>query len=497
MQYETIIGLEIHVQLKTKSKMFCSCPNEAEPKEPNINICPICMGHPGVLPVINSQAVEWTIMAGQALHCRINKQAKFDRKNYFYPDLPKGYQISQYDQPFCGAGYLEIEIGGQKRKISLERIHLEEDAGKLIHPEGANYSLVDYNRASTPLMEIVTKPDIRSPEEAKIFLQTLRKILKYIGVSDADMEKGQLRCDANISLREKGAKTLLPKTEVKNMNSFKAVEKALAYEQNRQADVLDEGGELYQATRGWDENKGETIEQRVKEGEADYRYFPEPDLPPLEFSDAKIAQIFKNLPELPEDRKNRFMEQFEINGNDAEILIQEREVGEYFEAVISESKEWVQSLKGENKEISTEAKEIIKLATNWIITRLFALLKEKNISLADCKITPENFAELMAMIAHKKISAQNAVKVLKIMFDHGSDPSQVIDEQGLAQVSDEGELNKIIAQVIIANPYSVKDFQAGKKQALQFLIGQVMAATKGKADPKTAGEMLKAKIEQI
>lgn len=494
MNYETIIGLEIHVQLKTKSKMFCSCPNISEPKEPNINICPICMGHPGVLPVINKQAVEWTIMAGYALDCIINKESKFDRKNYFYPDLPKGYQISQYDQPFCGEGYLEVELEGKKKKVRLERIHLEEDAGKLIHPKGANYSLVDYNRASTPLMEIVTKPSIRSSQEAKVFLQELRKILRYIGVSNADMEKGQLRCDANISLREFGTTELLPKTEVKNLNSFKAVEQALIYEESRQASVLDEGGKLYQATRGWDESRAETVEQRTKEGEADYRYFPEPDLPPISFTDDKLKKIKANLPELPQTRKDRFIKQFELKEEDATILTQDRVTGEYFEAVISESKEWLKSFKNKDKLLSKEAEDIIKLSTNWIITRLFALLKDSGTSIEDCKITAENFAELMSMIAQNKISSQNAIKVLKIMFDEGSDPSQIIDEYGLTQVSDQGELEKIINQAIKANPYSVKDYREGKEQALKFMIGQVMAATKGKADPKLAGDLLKDKM---
>lgn len=494
MKYETIIGLEIHVQLKTKSKMFCSCPNKSEPKEPNINVCPVCMGHPGVLPVINRQAVEWTIMAGYALNCEINKESKFDRKNYFYPDLPKGYQISQYDQPFCGEGYLEVDVNGERKRIELERIHLEEDAGKLIHPKGANYSLVDYNRASTPLMEIVTKPSIKSSQEAKVFLQELRKLLRYIGISNADMEKGQLRCDANISLREVGATELLPKTEVKNLNSFKSVGQALIYEEGRQASVLDEGGELYQATRGWDESRAETIEQRTKEGEADYRYFPEPDLPPIIFSDDKLNKIKADLPELPQDRKNRFIKQFELKEEDAVILTQDRATGEYFEAVISESKEWIKSLKGKDKLLSKESKDVIKLATNWIITRLFALLKDSGTSIEDCKITAENFAELMSMIAQNKISSQNAIKILKIMFDEGSDPSQIIDEHGLAQVSDKGDLEKIIDQAIKANPYSVKDYQAGKEQALKFMIGQVMATTKGKADPKVAGDMLKEKM---
>jgi aspartyl-tRNA(Asn)/glutamyl-tRNA(Gln) amidotransferase subunit B len=494
MTYETIIGLEIHVQLKTKSKMFCGCRNEAEPKEPNKNICPVCMGHPGVLPVINRQAVEWTIMSGLALSCQIAGFSKFDRKNYFYPDLPKGYQISQYDQPLCGEGFLEFDINGKRKKVSLERIHLEEDAGKLLHPGGVDYSLVDYNRAGTPLMEIVTKPDLRSPQEARVFLQELRKIMRYIGVSNADMEKGQLRCDANISLREKGSKEFLPKTEIKNMNSFKAVERALEYEVERQAEVLDSGGKLHQATRGWDETKEVTVEQRVKEEEADYRYFSEPDLPPLSFSDEEIKRIKDKLPEMPAARKKRFIDQLGLSEKEAEILTAERATGEFFEEVISEAREWIKSFEVKEKVLSEEAKKVIKLTSNWIISRLFGLLKEKGMIMEQCKISSENFAELMSMIYKNKISSSAAQKVLQVMFERGADPSQVVEEMNLAQISSKEDIEKIVDTVIKNNPWSVQDYKKGKTQALQYLVGQVMSLTQGKADPKVAAEVLKKKL---
>ncbi|MBU1178259.1 Asp-tRNA(Asn)/Glu-tRNA(Gln) amidotransferase subunit GatB [Patescibacteria group bacterium] len=495
MKYETIIGLEIHVQLKTKSKMFCSCPNEAEPSEPNKNVCPVCLGHPGVLPTINKQAVELTIMTGQALHCQIPTESKFDRKNYFYPDLPKGYQISQYDQPLCGEGYLEVEIGGEMKKVRLERIHLEEDAGKLLHPTGANYSLVDYNRASTPLMEIVTKPDLRSPEEARIFLQQLRQILRYIGVSNADMEKGQLRCDANISLRPVGVEELLPKTELKNMNSFKAVEQALKYEVSRQAEVLDAGQKLHQATRGWNESLGESVEQRTKEGEADYRYFPDPDLPPLSFTKEQLKKIKTKLPELPEARQRRLVEQFGLSSDEASLLVSERTVGEFFEQVISEAREWIKSFEGKDEVLTSEAQKVIKQTYNWITSPLFKLLNKEGITLDECKITPENFAELMAMIEQGKVNSSAAEKVLAVMFAKGSDPLQVVDEMDLGQIGNKGELNEIIKKVIEDNPNPVSDIKAGKESALQFLVGQAMKETKGKADPQIVQELFKEKIK--
>ena len=495
MPYETIIGLEIHVQLKTKSKMFCGCANEAEPKEPNKNVCPVCMGHPGVLPTINKQAVEWTLMSGLALHCTMPAVSKFDRKNYFYPDLPKGYQISQYDQPLCEEGYLKFKVGEEEKKVQLERIHLEEDAGKLLHPEGADHSLVDYNRASTPLMEIVTKPGLRSPEEARVFLQKLRKLLRYIGVSNADMEKGQLRCDANISLRPEGVKELLPKTEVKNMNSFKAVEQALKYEVARQAEVLDTGKELYQATRGWNDSLGETTEQRTKEGEADYRYFPEPDLPPMTFDNAKIKAIKTKLPELPEERQQRLVKQFGLSQEEAVVLTDERATGEFFEQVLSEAREWIKTFTAKDSVLSQEAKKVVKQTFNWITSPLFKLLNKEGISLEECKITPENFAELMAMIHESKVNSSAAEKVLEVMFAKGSDPSQVVEELDLAQMGDSDELSGIIDKVVADNANSVSDYKAGKENALQFLVGQVMKATKGKADPQVAVELLKKNID--
>ena len=495
MILETIIGLEIHVQLKTKSKMFCSCDNKSDNTRPNTNVCPICMGHPGVLPKANRQAIEWTIMTGHALNCKIPETSKFDRKNYFYPDLPKGYQISQFNEPLCQGGYLDIKVNNENRRIDLERIHLEEDAGKLTHSTNQDYSLVDYNRSSTPLMEIVTKPDFRDPVETKIFLQKLKKIIRYINVSDADMEKGQLRCDANISLKPINNKELSPKTELKNMNSFKAVEKALIYEVKRQAELWEQGNpSKKQTTRLWNEKSGTTHEMRSKEESHDYRYFPEPDLTPLRLDPKWIAKLKQTLPELPAEKKQRFIKQFELSDKEADLIISNRLISEYFENVITETNSWIEELKQTEKISNKEYPKIIKLVFNWITSELFALLKQVKISISNCKITPENFAELCAMIYANKISSSTAQKVLKIMFDKGSDPSQVVDEQNLAQVSDEKELDLISEKVIKANPKPVQDYKSGNENALQFLVGQIMKETKGKANPKIVINILKKKL---
>ena len=493
--YETIIGLEIHVQLKTKSKMFCSCDNDSNNAKPNTNVCPICMGHPGVLPVPNRQAIEWTIMTGYALNCQIPETSKFDRKNYFYPDLPKGYQISQFDQPLCNGGYLDINISGENRRIDLERIHLEEDAGKLTHLANQDYSLVDYNRVSTPLMEIVTKPDFRDPAEARFFLQELKNLIRYIDVSDANMEKGHLRCDANISLRPIGEKKLSPKTELKNMNSFKAVEKALMYEIKRQTELWEQNDSpKKQTTRLWDENTGATREMRSKEESHDYRYFPEPDLTPLRLDPGWVAKLKQALPELPAEKKQRFIKQFGLSEKETKLIIVDRLISEYFENVMTETSSWVEELKQTEKVSDEGYLKIVKLVFNWITSELFALLKQEKISISKCKITPENFAELCAMIYTNKISSSGAQQVLKIMFDKGSDPSQVVDEQNLTQVSDEKELDSIIDKIIKENPKPVQDFKSGNQNALQFLVGQAMKESKGKANPKIVMNILKKKL---
>lgn len=507
-KYEAIIGLEIHAQLKTKSKMFCSCANNPESK-PNLNICPVCLGHPGTLPYPNSKAIEWTVMCGLALGCQIGTKkekvemgrmisvfsSKFDRKNYFYPDLPKGYQISQYDEPLCHNGALEIEVFDKVKKIGIERIHLEEDAGKLIHPKNRKESLVDFNRAGAPLMEIVTKPDLRSSLEAKIFLQELQKLLRYMDISDADMEKGQLRCDANISLRKQGEKKLNPKTEIKNMNSFRALERALDFEIKRQEKLWEEGNPpKVQSTRTWDDEKKETREMRTKEEAQDYRYFPEPDLSSFEFSSAYLRKLYDLLPELPWEKKKRFIKEFNLSKKEAEIITSDRIIAEFFEHALSEAQEWCATTEGKKEISKKEFKEIVKLTASWLSSKLFALLYEAKQEMSACKISPENFAELIIMLYEGKINSRVGQEVLQEMFKSGADPSQVVEAKGLAQVSDEKELEKICGSIISENPKPVADFKKGKRNALQFLLGQVMAKTRGKANPKVVAEILKKKL---
>lgn len=526
MQYLPIIGLEIHIQLKTKSKMFCSCDNSGEDKAPNSTICPICLGYPGVLPVINQKAIEWTVLMGLALKGKISEFSRFDRKNYFYPDLPKGYQISQYDRPLVQAGYLELQTPqNEVRKIRINRIHLEEDAAKLIHEvnyserirfaqekphresyplESEDFTFIDFNRVGTPLLEIVTEPDIRSSQEAKLFLQELRLIVRYLNISDAEMEKGHLRCDANISLNPvdefgelKG--NLTPKTEIKNLNSFKAVERALEYEIKRQTRLWQEGNPpKEQSTRGWDEDKGITIEQRKKEEAYDYRYFPEPDLPPLRNPD--IEKIKLKMRELPQDKRRRFMEQYGFSSEETKILTEDRNLSYYTEQVISELKAWLLSLEeveGTEKEIwKKNKKQLVKLVANWLINKLGGLMTKENLKIKDLKITPENFAEFITLIYQNRISSFLGQKILLKMFQTGTDPSNIITEESLEQVSEGEELDKIIEEVIKGNPQVIQDFKKGKINALQFLIGQIMKQSRGRANPKMVSEMLKRRLEE-
>lgn len=493
--FEPIIGLEIHIQLKTKSKMFCGCENNPDAPE-NSNICPVCTGQPGCLPVANWQAIDFTVMTGLALNCKISKISKFDRKNYFYPDLPKGYQISQFDEPFCKDGFLEIEVNGTAKKIGLERIHLEEDTGKLLHSGSKNYSLVDLNRAGTPLAEIVTKPDFRSPAEAKVFLQELQKLARYLSISEANMEKGQMRCDANISLRPKGNWKMYPKTEIKNMNSHRAVERALTFEIKRQESLWQEKNPpRNQSTRLWDETKQETREMRIKEETQDYRYFPEPDLPVFEIPERKIYQLYQKLPELPQAKKERFKKQFGLSDSEAKIIVSDIHSSDFFENTITELAEWVKSIKGKGGISDFEKSKLIKLAANWFISKLFALLNKTKAEMKDCKITPENFAEFVAMIYDDKISSKAGQEVLLEMFKFGTDPSNVVDQKGLLQISRGDELEKVANEVISQNPKPVSDFKAGKQNALQFLVGKVMQKTRGKANPKLVIEILKKKLK--
>ena len=498
MNYYPVIGLEIHVELKTKSKMFCGCANNPNAGVPNSEICPICMGHPGTLPVINKEAVKKVIKTGLALSCKISEYSKFDRKNYFYPDLPKGYQISQYDMPLCKNGFLENE--GKKTRI--RRVHLEEDTGRLIHPEGEDYSLVDFNRAGIPLMELVTEPDINSGKEARKFAQEFQLILRYLGVSDADMEKGQMRVEVNISLSLEDSEKLGTKVEIKNLNSFRAVEKAIDYEIGRQTKLLKSGKKIVQETRGWQDIKEFTVSQRTKEEAYDYRYFPEPDLPPLRLNSQLIQEVRKEIPELPQKRRERFKKEYKIGDKETENFVFNKALGEYFEKVMSELRNWVKNVEIKKNVEREEFLKLAKLATNYILTDLQGLLKKalvkgdsrsKEISVDDKNflITPENFAEFVTLIYKEEISSKIAKSVLKEMFSTGADPSHIIEEKKLTQITDEAQIEKIIKEVISKNQKAVEDYKSGKESAIQHLIGQVMAASKGKANPEVANKILK------
>lgn len=495
--YEVVIGLEIHVQLNTKSKMFSGEPN-LDPLEPNVQVSPISLGHPGTLPVINMKAVESAMLAGLALNCDIARFTKFDRKHYFYPDLPKGYQISQYDLPICSDGEMTAyREDGTPVVIEIERIHMEEDAAKNVH--SGDTTLVDFNRAGAPLIEIVTRPDIREPAVARSFLQELQTVVRYLNISDADMEKGHMRMDANISLRPFGDDALYPKTEIKNLNSFKAVEKALHYEIERQTDLWDkqEAPETLE-TRGWDSVKLETYSQRIKEEAADYRYFPEPDLPPLTFSEDDIQKILSRLPELPQARRERFKAEYFLSYYDAKVLTTNPAVGEYFEQVVSELKAWLfslDSIEGSDDEIwNQNGQRLCRLTSNWITSEIFGLLVRHDQSFSDLKISSENLAELMTLLYQNRVNSSAAQKILKHMFENGSDPSQVMEDENLEQVNDEEEIGKLCDEAIVSNPAIVTDVKAGKDRKLMFLVGQVMKAMKGKGNPQTITDLLRRKI---
>ena len=473
--YKPTIGLEIHAELNTNSKMFCSCKNDPDEKRPNFNICPICAGHPGTLPVANEEAIKKVIKTGLALHCQIAENSKFDRKNYFYPDLPKGYQISQYDMPLCENGYLIID----GRKIRIRRIHLEEDTGSLLHPDGADYSLVNLNRAGVPLMELVTEPDITSGNEAKKFAEQLQLIFRYLGVSDADMEKGLMRVEVNISVSK--GKTLGTKVEIKNLNSFKVVQKAIDFEIQRQQELLENGEKVVQETRGWHDKKEITFSQREKEEAHDYRYFPEPDLPSMHFKKEYIEKIKAEIPELPEQKIKRFLEEYNLDEKQVEIFVDNKDLSEYFEKVVSEFKEWTKE----------ESQKSFKLVANYLISDVQGLLGVNQFIEKDFKITPENFAEFIKMIYKNEISSKVAKMVLLEMYNTGVDPSTIVDDNKWGQMSDNKELEKIIKEVLIKNPKAVEDYKSGNKNTLQFLAGQVMAATRGTANPITVQEALK------
>ena len=490
MKLQAVIGLEIHVQLKTKSKMFCSCSNVLGDGQPNTSNCPICMGYPGTLPVPNAQAIAWIQKAGVALGCELAQDSKFDRKSYFYPDLPKGYQISQYDKPFCLKGSFPLVVSGQERVIGITRIHLEEDAAKNTHSKDGKSTLVDYNRAGTPLMEIVTEPDFASPEEARIFLQELQRAMRALGISDADMEKGQMRCDANVSLRKEGETTLYPKTEIKNVNSFKFVEKALLFEIERQKKLWEAGDVPTHATRGWNSETGKTEAQREKEEAADYRYFPEPDIPPFHFTKEELTEIKASIPEMPWQARARFMREYNTSEANANVLLSDEELARLYEDTASE----IAQADLERTDIAGEEQGILmKLAANIILNDVRAVRMETQ---ADpIRITAENLAELAVLVHQGKIGSNAVRPVLAEMQKTGGDPDPIIEKLGLAQVSDTNQLDDVIAHVISENPDVVAKIKAGKEAGLQYLMGQVMAKTKGAANPGMVIELLKKNIQ--
>jgi aspartyl-tRNA(Asn)/glutamyl-tRNA(Gln) amidotransferase subunit B len=483
MNYGTIIGLEVHAQLLTKSKMYCSCSTDYASAEPNTHVCPVCLGMPGVLPVINKQAVEYTMMTALALNCTISELTKFDRKNYPYPDLMKGYQISQYDSPIGLKGYLNIEVDGKTRRIGITRVHLEEDVAKLLHRSsgGEDYSLVDVNRSGCPLMEIVGEPDLRSPEEARQYLVKLRSILQYLGVSTGNMEEGSFRCDANISLLPEGSKEYTPKVEVKNMNSFKAVYLAMDYEAKRQRKAAAEGKKLVQETRGWVEDEGRTVSQRSKEYAHDYRYFPEPDLPPVVISREWVEEVRRKLPELPEARRDRFKSQYGLSLYDANLLTGSKAMADYFEEGVKVGRE-------------ISPKEL----SNWLLGEVSRVINAGNIDIETFreKVSPDALYALISS-SHGTINAATAKSVLEEMFNSGKSAAEIIEKRGVSQISDTGELEKMVVEVIQSNEQPVADYKAGKETAFKFLVGQVMRASKGRANPQLVNEVLKKKLGEI
>jgi aspartyl-tRNA(Asn)/glutamyl-tRNA(Gln) amidotransferase subunit B len=473
MEYEAVIGLETHVQLKTKSKMWCGCANEFG-APPNTHVCPVCLGLPGVLPVANEEALRLTTLTGLLLNCRIAPFAKFDRKNYFYPDMPKNYQITQYDRPSTLAGYVEFEFKGGLSRVRITRAHLEEDVGKNFHFE--RNSGVDFNRAGVPLMEIVSEPDITSAEMAYEYLCSLKDILIYGGVSDCDMEKGMVRCDVNVSVRPKGQEELGAKIEIKNMNSFSGVRKALEYEIPRQIDVVSRGGKLIQSTRRWDGASGTTEEMRTKERAHDYRYFPEPDLMPFEPTEAWLQEVSQRVVELPLARKNRFIRDYLLPASDAQTFVWDVPLGGYFETVARQTRN-------------------SKAVANWVINNLRAKLTEANVGLTDLKFPPSAINDLVDLVDSGKISSKIAQDVFSEMFQTGDVPGKIVERKGLAQVSDTSALDQFCDQAIAANPGPVADFKNGKAAALNFLKGQVMKLSKGKANPALVGEILERKLK--
>ncbi|REJ09220.1 Asp-tRNA(Asn)/Glu-tRNA(Gln) amidotransferase subunit GatB [Halobacillus trueperi] len=475
MNFETIIGLEVHVELKTDSKIFSPSPNMFG-DDPNTNVNPIDLGYPGVLPVLNEEAVNFAMKASMALNCDIATDTKFDRKNYFYPDNPKAYQISQFDKPIGENGYIDIEVDGKKKRIGITRLHMEEDAGKLTHSDDG-YSLVDYNRQGTPLVEIVSEPDIRSPKEAYAYLEALKNIIQYTGVSDCKMEEGSLRCDANLSIRPIGQEEFGTKTELKNLNSFSFVQKGLEFEEKRQQKELLSGGEILQETRRYDEQTKETILMRVKEGSDDYRYFPEPDLVPLHIDEAWKERIRAEIPELPDARKKRYIEELKLPEYDAMVLTNNKELSDFFEKTIAEGAD-------------------IKQASNWLMGEVSAYMNKHYKELHELELTPASLAKMIQLIEDGTISSKIAKKVFTELVEKGGDPEKIVKDKGLVQISDEGQLTEIVVGIMDNNPQSIEDFKNGKDKALGFLVGQVMKETKGQANPPMVNKIILAEMEK-
>ena len=487
MEYETVIGLEVHVQLRTRSKMFCSCRADYQAASSNSRVCPVCHGLPGALPVINRQAVEYTIMTGLALDCQIPHYAKFDRKNYPYPDLMKGYQISQYDLPLAVNGCLDIKVNGQRKPIGITRVHLEEDVAKLQHfpsPSGDSYSLVDVNRSGVPLMETVSEPGLRSPEEARIYLMTLHSIMQYLGVSTANMQDGSFRCDANISIRPKGSTEQGTRTEVKNMNSFRSVHLALSHEVERQRRVLEDGGQVAQETRGWIQDRNVTFPQRSKEYAHDYRYFPEPDLPPLVIDPTWVEEIRSRLPELARQRQDRLVRQYGIPEYDAGLLTGYKTLADYYEATV-----------GAKRLSGAPLEKFAKSVSNWMLGDLSRLLNLQNDDVTETKVTPAHLVELIDLIDAGTLSVTLAKTVLEEAFQTGQAPGKIVGERGYTQIDDASIVESAVAQALEANPEAVADYLKGKETAARFLVGQVMKITQGKAKPELANQLVRAGLE--
>ncbi len=476
-KYEPVIGLEVHVQLGTKTKIFCSCPLEFG-APPNTNVCPVCLGLPGALPVLSRKAVELAIGAAIALHCKVNPFSRFARKNYFYPDLPKGYQISQYDQPLAEHGYVDIVTAKGEKRLGVTRIHMEDDAGKSIHDgfkDSDRFTYVDLNRSGTPLIEIVSEPDMRSSEEAYAYLTEVKQTLQYVGVSDCDMEKGQLRCDANVSLRRRGTEKFGTKAEIKNLNSFRYVKMALDYEIERQGELLEAGQKIEQETRLYDVDSGRTVSMRSKEHAHDYRYFPEPDLVPLRISEHWLYAVRSSLPELPQDRRKRFIKDYGLREYDAQVLTLTRETGDYFEVAAK--------ITGDGR-----------TTANWVVGDLMGLLKAAGTEIVQAPISAQNLGELVALLNRGELSGKLAKEILPKMFETGDSASVIMEREGLKQISDSGALEKIVDEVLSANPKQVEQYKSGKTAVMGFLVGQVMKASRGQANPSVANETLKRKL---